>query len=164
MVFAMSEVKYEVNSTPQAATPTKLVVNEMTTATVTFNGNVEEWGTIGGKGFRKALKTATGMTIQIDGKRLVGDPGNDYIYSLNNKVGIACNTTVYLTFPPVDGVSSVLVVPCVINITGMGGAHSAVGTLNHSVISNGEWTVEDVADGVSGAFAPLKAQAEKVVK
>ena len=148
MVFAMAEVKLEVNTTPSAQTPTWKAIVDMTTATITGKNTTETWTGLGNDGFQSALKTAIGKEITFDGKRAVGNEGNDYIFSLDDKVGEGAKTQLRLTFPQADDENNILLFPCSVDVTGMGGASTAVGTLSFTATSNGKWSWEkEVAEG-----------------
>ena len=138
MVFAMSESIIEVNTTPSAAQATWKPIGNITTATMTSKNTTETWTPSGG--FQNALKTAVGKEVTFDGKRDVGDDGNDYIFSLDAKVGSACLTQLRITFPQADDEDNQLLYPCSIDVTGMGGAFTAVGTLSFTATSTGPWT------------------------
>lgn len=112
-------------------------IADMETFSVSFDDNVEEWTPMTTEGWVRRLKTGKGLTIGLNGKRNVGDPGNDYIAGLAFKSGQDCNSMLKWTFP--DG--TVVTIPCVINVTAMGGDSTNVDPLEFECLSDGKPTV-----------------------
>lgn len=65
-----------------AAKDTATAIADMETFSVSFDNGVEEWKPMDQEGWTRRLLTAKSVTIGINGKRNVGDPGNDYIAGL----------------------------------------------------------------------------------
>ena len=84
-------------------------------------------------GWGRKLMTAKSLSIEMGGKRNYGDPGNDYVAGLAWKNGQDCNSQMQITFP--DG--GKLVVPCVIEVTSMGGDSTAIDALEWTAHSDG---------------------------
>ncbi|MFR2692668.1 MAG: phage tail tube protein [Enterocloster bolteae] len=47
-----------------------------------IDGTAEEWYSMDAAGWAKAAMTGKKLQVQLQGKRSVGDPGNDYIAGL----------------------------------------------------------------------------------
>ena len=102
-----------------------------------FDNGVEEWTPMDTEGWIRRLMTAKGLTIDLSGKRNVGDAGNDYVASLLFANGQAVETKFEWEFP--SGAKAVLNV--LVNVTNAGGGDSTnVGALEFSVMSNGKPT------------------------
>ena len=112
-------------------------IADMETFSVSFDDNIEEWTPMTTEGWVRRLKTGKGLTIGLNGKRNVGDAGNDYVAGLAFKSGQDCNSTLKWTFP--DG--TVVTIPCVINVTAMGGDSTNVDPLEFECLSDGKPTV-----------------------
>ena len=84
-------------------------------------------------GWARNLMTAKSLTISMGGKRNYGDKGNDYVAALAFKMGQDCNSAMKITFPNLD----VLYIPCVINVTSLGGDSTAIEALEWEVASDG---------------------------
>lgn len=114
-----------------------VTIADMETFSVSFDDNVEEWTPMTTEGWVRRLKTGKGMTISINGKRNIGDAGNDYIAGLAFKTGTECNSELQWTFPN----GTVVTIPCVINVTACGGDSTNVDPLEFECLSDGKPTV-----------------------
>ena len=115
-------------------TGTYVDIADMESFSVSFDDNVEEWTPMTTEGWVRRLKTGKGITISINGKRNVGDAGNNYIAGLAFKSGSDCNSSLKWTFP--DG--TVVTIPCVINVTAIGGDSTNVDPLEFECLSDGK--------------------------
>ena len=115
---------------------TMSTIADMESFSVSFDDNVEEWTPMTTEGWVRRLKTGKGVTISINGKRNIGDTGNDYVASLAFKSGAACDSVLEWTFPNGDKVT----MPCVVNVTSMGGGSTGVEPLEFECMSNGKPT------------------------
>ena len=98
-VFSTSEVKVEIDKTPNDSTPTWKEIADMETAKISIETNVETWYSIKDGGWQNALATAKSFKVALSGKRCIGDDGNDYIAGLALKNGRDLNTNIKFTFP-----------------------------------------------------------------
>lgn len=138
-VYPVYENQFKINPKGRSASgsPAELVtIADMESFSVSFDDNVEEWTPMTTEGWTRRLKTGKGITISLNGKRNVGDAGNDYIASLAWKSGQACNSELEWMFPNGDKV----LMPCVINVTSMGGDSTNVEPLEFECMSDGKPT------------------------
>lgn len=112
-------------------------IADMESFSVSFDDNVEEWTPFTTEGWKRRMKTGKGISISINGKRNVGDTGNDYVADMAFKSGQDCETELKWNFP--DG--TVVTMPCVINVTSMGGDSTGVDPLEFECLSNGKPTI-----------------------
>ena len=122
-------------------TGTYVDIADMESFSVSFDDNVEEWTPMTTEGWVRRLKTGKGITISLNGKRHVGDDGNDYVAGLAFKSGQACNSELKWTFP--DG--TVVTIPCVVNVTAIGGDSTNVDPLEFECLSDGKPTITAAA-------------------
>ena len=115
----------------------------METFSVSFDNGVEEWKPFDQGGWTRRLLTAKSVTITINGKRNVGDTGNDYIAGKAFVNGREAEGYLVWTFP--DG-TEVEFEGCVFNVTNIGaGDSTAVGPLEFEALSNGKPKVTPAA-------------------
>ena len=137
-VYPVYENQFKINTKGRSSgtTGTYTAIADMETFSVSFDDNVEEWTPMTTEGWVRRLKTGKGLTISINGKRNVGDAGNDYVASLAWLSGAACNSELEWTFPNGDKV----LIPCVINVTACGGDSTNVEPLEWECLSDGKPT------------------------
>ncbi len=111
-----------------------VTVKDAESLSISIDNNIEEWDAMDAGGWKRRLMTAKSMSISMGGKRNYGDPGNDYVAGLFRKNGQECNSIFTVTFPNGDK----LVMPCVINVTSMGGDATAADALEWEALSDGE--------------------------
>ena len=111
-------------------------IADMETFSVSFDNGVEEWTAFENEGWTSRFMTAKSIKLSIEGKRNIGDAGNDEVASLAMKSGHDVERNFLWNFP--DG-SSVLLKNAVISVTdnGTGGATN-VAPLKLEVMSNGK--------------------------
>lgn len=118
-------------------------IADMETFSVAFDNGVEEWHPFEQEGWVRRLLTAKGITITVNGKRNIGDTGNDFVAGLFMESGRTAEADVQWTFP--DG-SALLITDAVINVTNIGsGDSTAVGPLEFEIMSNGKPTYTAVS-------------------
>jgi hypothetical protein len=142
-VYPVYENQFQIstNGRTEGAEGTFVDVADMESFSVSFDDNVEEWTPMTTEGWVRRLKTGKGITISLTGKRHVGDVGNDYVAGLAWKSGQACNSTLKWTFPNGDSV----VLPCVVNVTSIGGDSTNVEPLEWECMSDGKPTFTEKA-------------------
>lgn len=111
-------------------------VADLTSFSVSVDGNVQEWTPMTTEGWVRRLMTGKGITITLSGKRNIGDAGNDYIAGLFMKTGAEAETKFEWDFPNGD----VLTMDVVVNVTALGGESTDVDVLEFNVMSNGKPT------------------------
>ncbi len=74
-VFPVYENQFKVGADKESATS----IADMETFSVTFDNGVEEWKPFDHEGWTRRIMTAKSISVSINGKRNVGDAGNDYV-------------------------------------------------------------------------------------
>lgn len=112
-------------------------VAEMATIAISIDGGIESWNPIEAQGWAKHLMTSKSITYTMNGKRSIGDKGNDYIAGLAWKSGRDVETQLQITFP--DGAT--LTNDVIVNVTSIAGADSTnVAPLEFTMQGNGKPT------------------------
>lgn len=143
-VYPVYAHQFQISTTGRAAGTgegTYVDIADMESFSVSFDDNVEEWTPMTTEGWVRRLKTGKGITISLNGKRNVGDAGNDYVAGLAFKSGQDCNSSLKWNFP--DG--TVVTIPCVVNVTAIGGDSTNVDPLEFECLSDGKPTVTTAA-------------------
>ena len=143
-VYPVYENQFKINPNGRGSggsSTSFVTIADMESFSVSFDDNVEEWTPMTTEGWTRRLKTGKGITISLTGKRNVGDAGNDYIAGLAWKSGQACNSELEWTFPNGDKV----LIPCVINVTSMGGDSTNVEPLEFECMSDGKPTFTEAS-------------------
>ena len=109
-------------------------IKDIESVSFSFDNGVEEWNPMDSKGWTNRFVTAKSISIAISAKRNEGDPGNDYIASRYMKKGNACYSFFIIDFPNGD----CLGIPCVINVTSLGGDSTGLDTMEFEILSHGE--------------------------
>lgn len=117
-------------------------IKDLTTFSVSVEGQNEEWFPLDQNGWARNANTGKKMSISFSGKRHFGDPGNDYIAGMMMKTGKDCETKFEWTLP--DG--SKLTGDCIINLTApAGGDSTAINNLEFEVLFDGKPTFTEAA-------------------
>lgn len=141
-VYPVYENQFKINKNGRTTGLESMVtIADMESFSVSFDDNVEEWTPMTTEGWVRRLKTGKGITISLNGKRNIGDAGNDYIASLAFKSGQTCNSELEWTFPNGDKV----LMPCVINVTSIGGDSTNVEPLEFECMSDGKPTFTEAS-------------------
>lgn len=138
-VFPVYENQFKVGADKESATS----IADMETFSVTFDNGVEEWKPFDHEGWTRRIMTAKSISVSINGKRNVGDAGNDYVAGKAFVNGRAAEGYLEWRFP--DG-TTVEFEGCVFNVTNIGAGDSTnVGPLEFEVLSNGKPKVTPAA-------------------
>lgn len=138
-VYPCYENQFKVN-TGTGSTKTWSTIADMETFSVSIDNGVEEWHPFEQEGWVRRLMTAKSITLSVQGKRNIGDTGNDFVAALFMNSGQDAQGDVQWTFP---GGGVLELDDAVINITNMGaGDSTAVAPLEFEIMSNGKptWT------------------------
>lgn len=120
---------------------TSVAIADMETFSVSFDNGIEEWHPFDTEGWVRRLLTAKGVTISVNGKRNVGDEGNDFVAGLTFLNGRDSEAYFEWIFP--DG-TTVAFEGAVINVKNIGaGDSTGVAPLEFDVLSNGKPTVTE---------------------
>ncbi|MDB2085848.1 phage tail tube protein [Clostridium paraputrificum] len=138
-VFPVYNLIFKIGTKGKASAEEDMVsIAQMETFSLSIDGTVEEWTTMSEAGWSNSLMTGKKFTIGLNGKRCVGDKGNDYVADIAWKDGLDCSTKGEIEFP--DG--SKLAFNCVINVKNIGGADSTnVAPLEFEMIGDGKPTL-----------------------
>ena len=109
-------------------------IKDIESVSFSFDNGVEEWNPMDSKGWTKRFVTAKSISVSITAKRNEGDPGNDYIASKYMKKGESCYSLFLIEFPKGD----CLKIPCVINVTSLGGDSTSIDSMEFELLSHGE--------------------------
>lgn len=138
-VYPCYENQFKIGAAADSATD----IADMETFSVSFDNGVEEWTPFDAEGWVRRLMTGKGLTISVNGKRNVGDTGNDFVAGLTFKNGRDAEAYFEWTFP--DG-TKVAFEQAVINVKNIGAGDSTnVGPLEFDVMSNGKPIVTPAA-------------------
>lgn len=119
-----------------AASVETTIVKDATGLSISIDGKIEEWDAMDQAGWTRRLATGKSLSVSMGGKRNYGDQGNDYIASLALKTGQDCNSWFSIIFPNLDQ----LIIPCVINVTSLGGESTAIDAMEWEAQSDGKPT------------------------
>lgn len=136
-VFPVYDLKFKINITPDSQSPSMKVIADMETFGLAIDGNVEEWTPMDTEGWARRLATAKKFTLSLNGKRNVGDDGNDFIHSCAFKTGRDLTTDGEIEFP--DGAK--LTFGCVVDVKNTStGDSTTVAPLEFDLQSDGKPT------------------------
>ncbi|MBS6503473.1 hypothetical protein PMY38_11885 [Clostridium tertium] len=137
-VFPVYNLKFKIGTRGKASeTGDMAVIADMETFSISIDGTVEEWTPMDTSGWARALMTGKKFSVGLNGKRNVGDKGNDYVAATAWKDGLDCSTKGEIEFP--DGAK--LTYDCVINVKNIGGGDSTnVAPLEFDMQSDGKPT------------------------
>ena len=134
-VFPVHENKFKVGAAKESAT----IIADMETFSVALSNGIETWNPMDQEGWQRGLMTSKAITITINGKRNIGDTGNDYVASKQFSNGKNAEGYFEWEFP--DG-TSISWDAAIFDVKNCGGGDSTnVGPLEFDVVSNGKPTV-----------------------
>ena len=134
-VFPVSDNQFKIGASKENAT----TVADLETFSLSISNGVETWTPMDTEGWQRALMTAKAVTITLNGKRNIGDTGNDFVAGKMLKNGHDAEG--YFEWNMPDG-TSVAWERAVIDVKNCGGGDATnVGALEFDVISNGKPTV-----------------------
>lgn len=140
-VFPVHNNLFKVSTSGRAG-EAMVEIKDLTTFSVSVEGQNEEWFPLDQNGWARNANTGKKMSISFSGKRNFGDPGNDYIAGMMMKTGKDCETKFEWTLP--DG--SKLTGDCIINLTApAGGDSTAINNLEFEVLFDGKPTFTEAA-------------------
>ncbi|MCI2047465.1 MAG: phage tail protein [Faecalibacterium sp.] len=137
-VYPVFENKFKIGTSGSASTTEQMAtVSNLETFSVSIDGNVEEWKPMEAEGWVRRLKTGSSLKISFSGKRCIGDAGNDYVAGSFINTGVSASTKFEWEFPS----GAKLEMPCVMNVTNVGGGDSTnVAALEFEIQSDGKPT------------------------
>lgn len=133
-VYPVYENQFKIGASKEAQN----AIADMETFSLSIDNGVEEWTPMDQMGWKRRLMTAKSITISINGKRNVGDTGNDFVAGLAFKNGRDAEAVLDWIFP--DG--TVVSFGVVVNVKALGSGDSTnVGPLEFDAMSNGKPTI-----------------------
>lgn len=135
-VFPVFDIEFKIGTVGRASTAAEMaIIAEMETFSISIDGNVEEWTPMETGGWVRRLMTGKGFALTLNGKRHVGDEGNDYVADTAWKSGLDCSSKFEIAFP--DG--SKLEFDCIVNVSSPnGGDSTSVSALEVEIMSDGK--------------------------
>lgn len=128
----------------ESTTEDMVSIADLETFSVSIDNNIEEWTPMTTEGWVRRLQTGKGFSISLNGKRNIGDPGNDYVASKMFATGRDVETKFEWTMP--SGLK--VEFDCVLNISSAGGDSTNVDVLEFEAMSNGKPTVTEPSGSV----------------
>lgn len=139
-VYPVFNNEFKIGTKGVASTPEEMVtIADLETFSVSIDNNIEEWTPMTTEGWVRRLQTGKGFSISLNGKRNIGDAGNDYVASKMFATGRDVETKFEWTMP--SGLK--VEFDCVLNISSAGGDSTNVDVLEFEVMSNGKPTVTE---------------------
>lgn len=131
-VYPVYSNQFTLGATEESAT----AIADMETFSVAFNNGIETWNPMDQEGWERGLMTAKGIVISVNGKRNVGDAGNDYVAGKYMANGRDAEGYFCWTFP--DG-SKLELENAIFDVKNVGSGDSTnVGPLEFDIHSNGK--------------------------
>lgn len=120
-VFPVYNLTFKIGTKGKASTEEDMAeIADLESFGISIDGGVEDWTPMTTAGWARALMTGKKFSIDMKGKRTVGDKGNDYIADTAWKDGLDCSSKGEIEFP--DGAK--LTFDCVVNVSNVGGGDS----------------------------------------
>ena len=139
-VYPVFNNEFKIGTKGIGSTPEEMVtIADLETFSVSIDNNIEEWTPMTTEGWVRRLQTGKGFSISLNGKRNIGDAGNDYVASKMFATGRDVETKFEWTMP--SGLK--VEFDCVLNISSAGGDSTNVDVLEFEVMSNGKPTVTE---------------------
>lgn len=123
----------------ESTTEQMVTIADLETFSVSIDNNIEEWTPMTTEGWVRRLQTGKGFSISLNGKRNIGDAGNDYVASKMFATGRDVETKFEWTMP--SGLK--VEFDCILNISSAGGDSTDVDVLEFEAMSNGKPTVTE---------------------
>ena len=137
-VYPVFNNEFKIGTKGVESTSEQMVtIADLETFSVSIDNNIEEWTPMTTEGWVRRLQTGKGFSISLNGKRNIGDAGNDYVASKMFATGRDVETKFEWTMP--SGLK--VEFDCVLNISSAGGDSTNVDVLEFEVMSNGKPTV-----------------------
>lgn len=118
----------------ESTTEEMVTIADLETFSVSIDNNIEEWTPMTTEGWVRRLQTGKGFSISLNGKRNIGDAGNDYVASKMFATGRDVETKFEWTMP--SGLK--VEFDCILNISSAGGDSTDVDVLEFEAMSNGK--------------------------
>ena len=99
-VYPVFNNEFKIGTKGIESTPEQMVtIADLETFSVSIDNNIEEWTPMTTEGWVRRLQTGKGFSISLNGKRNIGDAGNDYVASKMFATGRDVETKFEWTMP-----------------------------------------------------------------
>lgn len=144
-VYPVFNNEFKIGTKGAESTEVDMVtIADLETFSVSIDNNIEEWTPMTTEGWVRRLQTGKGFSISLNGKRNIGDKGNDYVASKMFATGRDVETKFEWTMP--SGLK--VEFDCILNISSAGGDSTDVDVLEFEAMSNGKPTITDTKQSV----------------
>lgn len=134
-VYPVFNNEFKIGTNGVESTAEEMVtIADLETFSVSIDNNIEEWTPMTTEGWVRRLQTGKGFSISLNGKRNIGDAGNDYVASKMFATGRDVETKFEWTMP--SGLK--VEFDCILNISSAGGDSTDVDVLEFEAMSNGK--------------------------
>lgn len=128
--YAISECTVKVKTADATFSP----IADLEELNISIDNNVETWYSMSDGGWQNALLTAKALSGSFNGKRCLGDPGNDFIDGLRFKIGKSAEADFEIDFPNGDK----LTFTGVVGLTDLLGGATSVAPLTGDITGKGK--------------------------
>lgn len=129
--FAVSECEFKVKKGEAFVT-----IADIEEVSLSVENNIETWYSMADGGWQNALLTAKALSGSFNGKRTLGDTGNDYLDSLRYNIGKAAEADFQVGFPN----GATLEFTAIVGLTDVLGAATDVVPLSGDLTGKGKPT------------------------
>lgn len=137
-VYPVLDNVFKIATSGRVESPTFETIKDLETFSVSFDNGVEEWTPMDTEGWVRRLMTAKSVTISFNGKRHIGDAGNDYVAKNGFNNGQKANSIIQWILPDETKIE----MPCVLDVKNIGGGDSTnVAPLEFDCLSDGKPTI-----------------------
>lgn len=139
-VFPVHANDFEVNV--GASTEEWVTIAELEECNVKIDNTTEEWNSFANSGWGSALVTGKKSSIELKGKRCIGDKGNDFIASKLLETGKNAYLPARIKTPEGKAITWAQMA-CAVSNAGQSGGATNVGALEATLIGHGKPTVTE---------------------
>ena len=117
MIFPVFNNQFKIGTNGLESTSEDMVsISNLESFSVSFDNGVEEFTPMEAQGWKRRLLTAKSFSISLNGKRDVGDVGNDYVASMYFVTGTAAYTKFEWTMIDGTKVAFNCIVNCIVSV------------------------------------------------
>ena len=146
-------IQAEIDTTPNGQSRTWVVFgNGIENIAEALNETVQQYFFFANKGYASNYVTGMAPAYTCTGRRIIGDPAQDYIFNAARKFGLMVerNTNFRLSVGNADGTITQITCPVTIaNVTDLGGATTDGSAVSFEVRFNGKPTLSTITPGAT---------------
>lgn len=146
-------IQAEIDTTPNEEARTWVVFgNGIENLAEALNETVQQYFFFSDKGYARNYVTGMAPAYTCTGRRIIGDPGQDYIFNAARKFGLMVerNTNFRISVGQADGTITQITCPVTIaNVTDLGGATTDGSAVSFEVRFNGKPTLAIITPSAS---------------